>query len=34
VKDEYAFTTDVLSEGEFADKTKEFDNVVNVIRIK
>ncbi|MBQ3061502.1 MAG: homoserine dehydrogenase [Lachnospiraceae bacterium] len=34
IKDEYAFTTKVLSEGVFADKTKEFDNVVNVIRIK
>lgn len=32
--DEYAFTTDVLSEGEFAAKIKEFDNVMNVIRIK
>lgn len=34
VADEYAFTTDVLSEGEFAAKIKEFDNVMNVIRIK
>ena len=34
VNDEYAFTTDVLTEGDFANKAKEFDNVVNVIRIK
>ena len=34
VEGEYAFTTAVLTEGEFANKAKEFDNVVNVIRIK
>lgn len=34
VKDEYAFTTATMTEGEFASKAKEFDNVANVIRIK
>ncbi len=34
VEGEYAFITDVYSEGEFADKLKEFDNVLNYIRIK